>query len=127
MNIFDLFKELFFKIKTVDCRNSEGMQLFIPFMINRWLSFYSKAQTLFVNECLNKYSNVIDDKMQMYNMYYNLIPKMHFKKIPYVKKVKDNPEKEIEHLALIASNLNISTREIKQNIEIYNNLKARTL
>ena len=71
MNIFDLFKELFFKIKTVDCRNSEGMQLFIPFMINRWLSFYSKAQTLFVNETLNKYSNVIDDKMQMYSMYYN--------------------------------------------------------
>jgi hypothetical protein len=60
-------------------------------------------------------------------MYYNLIPKMHFKKIPYVKKVKDNPEQEIEHLALIASNLNISTREIKQNIEIYNNLKTRTL
>jgi hypothetical protein len=60
-------------------------------------------------------------------MYYNLIPKMHFKKIEYVKKIKETPEKELEYLELIASNLNISTREIKQNIEVYNNLKPRTL
>lgn len=119
MTIFDLFKELFFKSSSTDCRTSEGLQLFSPFMINRWLSFYGKNQALFVNETLNKYSGVLEDKLHTYNMYFNLIPKMGFKRISYVKKQKAEEGKEVEHLNLLASNLNISTREIKQYMDLY--------
>lgn len=122
MTIFDLFKELFFKSSSTDCRTSEGLQLFSPYMINRWLSFYGKAQALFVNETLNKYSGVLEDKLHTYNMYFNLIPKMGFKRISYIKKQKVEESKEVEHLNLLASNLNISTREIKQYMDLYKHI-----
>lgn len=122
MNIFDLFKELFFKSSSVDCRTSEGLQMFSPYMINRWLSFYGKPQAQFVNDTLNKYSNVLDEKVQQYNMYYHLIPKMKFKRISYVKKSKSNDDEKVEHLNLLASNLNISTRELKQYMELYKHI-----
>ena len=121
MNIFDLIRFLFFKVKNSPKEVTEEMsQCFMPYMINRWLSFYDRSQAVLVNETLNKFSNVLGDKSKMYMLYDNIIPRLSYKKITYVKKIKKDKESEIENIAMIASNKNISEREFKQYVEFYN-------
>jgi hypothetical protein len=123
MNIFDLIRFLFFKVKNSPREVTEEMsQCFMPYMINRWLSFYDRSQAVLVNETLNKFSNVLSDKSKMYMLYDNIIPRLSYKKITYVKKIKKDKDKEseIENIAMIASNKNISEREVKQYVEFYN-------
>ena len=123
MNIFDLIRFLFFKVKNSPKEVTEEMShCFMPYMINRWLSFYDRSQAVLVNETLNKFSNVLGDKSKMYMLYDNIIPRLSYKKINYVKKVKKDRDKEseIENIAMIASNKNISEREVKQYVEFYN-------
>jgi hypothetical protein len=82
---------------------------------------YSKDTVGFVNETLNKYCGIFDtDKQKTYQMYYNLIPRLKFKRISYIKKVKKDKEKqdETDQLKMIAKNKNMSVREL----EIYKNM-----
>lgn len=123
MNFFQLQNKLFYsnKSKQPEPLDSEGEQAFVPFLFNRWLTMYSKDTVGFVNETLNKYCGIFDtDKQKTYQMYYNLIPRLKFKRISYIKKVKRDKEKqdETDHLKMIAKNKNMSVREL----EIYKNL-----
>ena len=82
---------------------------------------YSKETVGFVNETLNKYCGIFDtDKQKTYRFYFNLIPRLKFKRISYVKKIKKDKDKqdEIDTLKMIAKNKNISVREL----EMYKNL-----
>tara|TARA_R110000772_G_scaffold53371_4_gene122203 strand:- start:723 stop:1106 length:384 start_codon:yes stop_codon:yes gene_type:complete len=123
MNFFQLQNKLFYsdKSKSAEFLDSEGEQAFVPFLINRWLTMYSKDTVEFTNETLNKYCGIFDtDKQKTYRFYYNLIPRLKFKRINYVKKVKrDKAEQEdLDQLKLIARNKHISVRELK----MYRNL-----
>ena len=123
MNFFQLQNKLFYsnKSKQPDPLDSEGEQAFVPFLFNRWLTMYSKGTVGFVNETLNKYCGIFDtDKQKTYQMYYNLIPRLKFKRISYIKKVKKDKEKqdETDQLKMIAKNKNMSVREL----EIYQNM-----
>ncbi len=119
MNFFQVQNKLFYsKSKTVEELDVEGEQAFVPFMINRWLSFYDKSTPLFINETLNKFHSIFDDKNKTFKLYFHLIPKLKFKRIEYIKKVKKEPEDD-EHLKLLARSHNISTREVKQYIELH--------
>ena len=123
MNFFQLQNKLFYsnKSKQPDPLDSEGEQAFVPFLFNRWLTMYSKDTVGFVNETLNKYCGIFDtDKQKTYQMYYNLIPRLKFKRISYIKKVKKDKEKqdETDQLKMIAKNKNMSVREL----EIYQNM-----
>ena len=123
MNFFQLQNKLFYsnKSKQPDPLDSEGEQAFVPFLFNRWLTMYSKDTVGFVNETLNKYCGIFDtDKQKTYQMYYNLIPRLKFKRISYIKKVKKDKEKqdETDQLKMIAKNKNMSVREL----EIYKNV-----
>ena len=123
MNFFQLQNKLFYsdKNKSAEFLDSEGEQAFVPFLLNRWLTMYSKQTVSFVNDTLNKYCGVFDtDKQKTYRLYYNLIPRLKFKRINYIKKVKkDKAEQEdLDQLKLIARNKNISIRELK----MYRNL-----
>jgi len=123
MNFFQLQNKLFYsnKSKQPEPLDSEGEQAFVPFLLNRWLTMYSKDTVGFVNETLNKYCGIFDtDKQKTYQMYYNLIPRLKFKRISYIKKVKKDKEKqdETDQLKMIAKNKNMSVREL----EIYKNL-----
>jgi hypothetical protein len=123
MNFFQLQNKLFFsdKRKSAEFLDSEGEQAFVPFLLNRWLTMYSKQTVSFVNDTLNKYCGVFDtDKQKTYRLYYNLIPRLKFKRINYIKKVKkDKAEQEdLDQLKLIARNKNMSVRELK----MYRNL-----
>tara|TARA_R110000803_G_scaffold95337_5_gene163188 strand:- start:399 stop:773 length:375 start_codon:yes stop_codon:yes gene_type:complete len=121
MNFFQLQNKLFFsKKEDAGYLDMEGEGAFVPFLINRWLSFYSKDTPIFVNETLNKFAGVFDDKQATYRLYYNLIPRLRFKRITYIKKVKkqDKEEEYETKISLIAKNNNISTREVRQYIDL---------
>ena len=68
---------------------------------------------VFTNETLNKFSTIFENKQDTYKLYYNIIPRLKWQKIKYIKKKKKEEESEI-NLALIAKNKNISIRELKQ-------------
>jgi len=118
MNFFQLQNKLFYskKDKAGDL-DTEGEQAFVPFLFNRWLSFYNNDMSVFTNETFNKFSTIFDDKQQAYRLYYYLIPRLKWKKITYIKKKKKEAEEE-ENLQLIANNKNISKRELLQYVEL---------
>tara|TARA_R110001606_G_C15343743_1_gene646862 strand:- start:324 stop:701 length:378 start_codon:yes stop_codon:yes gene_type:complete len=123
MNFFQLQNKLFYsdKRKSAEFLDSEGEQAFVPFLFNRWLTMYSKETVSFTNDTLNKYCGIFDtDKQKTYRLYYNLIPRLKFKRINYIKKIKkDKAEQEDqEQLKLIARNQCLSVRELK----MYRNL-----
>lgn len=119
MNFFQLQNKLFYSNKDkAGYLDSEGEDAFVPFLINRWLSFYSKDTPHFVNETLNKYSGLFDDKQRVYRLYYNLIPRLKFKRIKYIKKIKKSKAEDDENLILIAKNKNLSVRELKRYVDL---------
>jgi hypothetical protein len=68
---------------------------------------------IFTNETLNKFSTIFENKQDTYKLYYNIIPRLKWQKIQYIKKKKREEESEV-NLALIAKNKNISIRELRQ-------------
>lgn len=120
MNFFDILRILFFKKpSTVDNINCDDLQSFTPYMINRWLSFYDIQKAIFVNETLNKFSGLYEDKLESFKFYNNFIPSLRFKKINYIKKNKDKAvEKEDNKVSIIASNNFVSSREIEMYIDL---------
>ena len=118
MNFFQIQNKLFYSKKDdAGFLDQEGESAFVPFLLNRWLSFYSKDTPHFVNETLNKYTGLFEDKQQLYRLYYNLIPRLKFKRIQYIKKVKKDKEEEVDY-ALFAKSNNISIRELKQYVDL---------
>ena len=118
MNFFQLQNKLFYSKKDkAEDLDTEGEQAFVPFLFNRWLSFYNNDMSVFTNETFNKFSTIFDDKQQAYRLYYYLIPRLKWKKIGYIKKKKKDVAEE-EHLELIAKNKNISKRELLQYVEL---------
>jgi hypothetical protein len=126
MNFFQLQNKLFYsKKENAGELDSEGEQAFVPFLFNRWLSFYSKELPGFVNETLNKFGNIFDDKQEAYKLYYYLIPRLKWQRISYIKKKKkgDKEQEILEGLHNIAKNKNISTRELQLYVELEKKLR----
>lgn len=122
MNFFQLQNKLFYSRKN-NCEplDNEGELSFVPYMHNRWLSFYSPEMNTFVNNTLNKYSALfIDNKQEQYKFYYNLIPTLKFKRITYTKKQRQDKDDEL--IGVYAKNNCISQREVKQYIELQQSL-----
>ena len=97
MNFFQIQNKLFFANKKTQPEplDQEGEQAFVPFLFNRWLTMYSKETVGFVNETLNKYCGIFDtDKQKTYKLYFNLIPRLKFKRINYIKKAKKDKEQK---------------------------------
>jgi hypothetical protein len=123
MNFFDLLRKLIFSKKTIaEDLDNEGLQQFVPYMLNRWLSFYDGRQAVFVNETLNRFTGLLDDKNEMYKLYYNLIPSCKYKKISYVKKKKEKEEKEDINIPILARNQMISQREVSTYLDFIKTL-----
>lgn len=121
MTFFEILKALFFtKSKNSEEVNSDSLVQFSPFMVNRWLSFYDNNKTIFVNETLNKFHSLFEDKNETYKFYNNLIPQCRFKKINYIKKNKEKVEED-STISVIARNNMLSVREIQTYIDLSNN------
>ena len=122
MNFFQIQNKLFYSKKdNAGYLDQEGESAFVPFLLNRWLSFYNKDTPHFVNETLNKYTGLFEDKQELYRLYYNLIPRLKYKKITYIKKVKKQKEED-EDLIIIAKNNKLSVRELKQYVDLQGTL-----
>lgn len=124
MTFFDMLRNLFFTRKdSSNTLDTESQAHFIPFLLNRWLSFYDKAQCILANETLNRYTGLFEDKNDLYKLYFNFLPKLKYKKIEYIKKKKSEKEEEQAfNISLIAKNNSVSKREISLYIDLYKNI-----
>lgn len=97
MTIFDFISSII-TTKKVVMMDEEAEKVFSPYMMNRWLSMYSPQIASVVNDTVNMWGTLFDQKDDQYKLLLNLIPKQRFKKIEYIKKVASKPktEKEIE-------------------------------
>lgn len=120
MSFFDLLRKLVFSKKAnAEDLDHEGLQAFIPYMLNRWISFYDKPQAVFVNETFNRFTGLFDDKNEQYKLYYYLLPTSRYKKIEYIKKKKEKEKEEKEDLniPILARNQMISQREVSMYLD----------
>lgn len=109
--LFDYLKDIF-------CLKKGNLPLddYIPFLINRWISFVGNS-AVSINETVNQLGGL--DKSFHYKLLLRCYPKQKRQPfIKYVKKVKEEKTKEDENLTLLASNMEMSTREIKVLLEL---------
>lgn len=115
MTIFDYLND----IQTSKSRSLPTDE-YIPYMVSRWLSFYSKDVAIKINETLNV-SNINLEKDQHYAFLCSIVPKSQKPKhIKYIKKAVN--KKEHKDLDALAYNMQISKKELSQLIEFKENL-----
>ena len=109
---------LFEYIKDITTYKKGNLPLddYIPFLINRWLSFISPSTCGAVNESVNALGNI--DKQQHYKLLLKLYPKSKVPFISYVKKVKEEKTKEDDKVDMLACNMEMSKRETKLLLEL---------
>lgn len=117
MTIFDYLNSLLYTKKNIEMNCDEESQ-FNLFMVNRWVSFYSKDMNGYVNEFCNKQFTCFETKQEQFDLYLNVLPKLKFKKIEYIKKVKkEATEKEPPIIPEF-----LSQREYNYYVELKNSL-----
>lgn len=114
MNIFQFLNSLLYSKKKADMNRDDESQ-FNMFMINRWSSMYSKEMNNYINESSNKYWNLFDEKDEQYNFLYYLLPKLKFKRINYIKKLKKEKKQKEEKYYIPEF---YSEREYKELVDI---------
>lgn len=113
MSLYTVINGILFK-RPVDRELVE--EFHVPFMFNRWLSFYDPVVVPISNE-LNRVLYQFADKQTSYNFLWHVLPELRYKKINYIKKgkVKSSKTKSEEEreqtIKAIARNLEISERE----------------
>jgi hypothetical protein len=89
---------------------------YVPFLINRWLSFGIPKAAIALNETVNVLGNI--DKEQHYKLMLVTFPKLNYTpRMNYVKKVKQEKTEEDDKIKILANNFELSKREIKQMLE----------
>jgi len=109
---------LFEYIKDITTYKKGNLPLddYIPYLINRWLSFITPQICGAINESVNSLGNF--DKLQHYKLLLRLYPKSKVPFISYVKKVKEEKTKEDNKIDMLASNMEMSKREAKLLLEL---------
>jgi len=117
MSIFDLLKNILHNKVTINLDVDDYSQ-FSPFIINRWLSFASKNAAAIINCTVNRFGSIFDDRLTYFNFLKNILPKTQNNFFNYVKKPKQDVDLEHEDkITLIAKNLELSKREIRQYLK----------
>jgi len=112
VTIFDYLGDILVKKK-----GDLPIEEYIPFMINRWLSFSSSSACQAINESVNSFGNL--DKNIHYKLLISAFPKHKFlPRISYIKKIKNEKTEEDNKVELLSSNMELSRREIKQMLEL---------
>lgn len=111
MTIFDYIKDI-----VVTKRGDLPLDQYVPFLINRWLSFVNPTLCSAINQINNK--TLLEDKEMHYRTLIALFPKMKYcPKISYIKKVKEAESAENKMISVVAQQLEISRREAEQLLE----------
>lgn len=119
--IFNFIDSVLFTKKKLNTIN-EGETQFNLYMLNRWGSMYSSDVAYIINETSNKYGKLFQTKEEQYQFVLNMLPKVKKKRINYIKKTKEEPKKEDNEIALIAKAMEMSKRELEQNIKLLEEL-----
>jgi hypothetical protein len=109
--LFEYVKDL-----TTYKKGNLPLEDYIPYLINRWLSFISPQICIAINESVNCLGNISKD--QHYKLLLKLYPKSKVPFIKYIKKIKEEKTKEDDKTTLLASNMEMSEREVKQLLEL---------
>lgn len=104
--IFDYIKDIVVK-KTGEL----PLDNYVPFLVNRWLSFINPTCCQAIGSLNSKV--FLENKELHYKMLLSLFPKMKYcPKITYIKKVKETENKDTDIIAKrIAERFEISIRE----------------
>ena len=105
MTIFDYIKDII-----VTKKGDLPLDSYVPFLVNRWLSFINPQVCQAINQLNTKI--LLEDKLLHYKLVLSLFPKMKYiPRINYIKKVKEEIEEEDQRIKILAENLEISKRE----------------
>jgi len=110
VTIFDYIKDI-----TTYKKGNLNLEEYIPFLINRWMSFITPQTCGCINETVNVLGNI--DKNIHYKLLVTLYPKGKIPFINYIKKIKEEKSKEDNNISLLASNLEMSQKEVKQLLD----------
>ena len=119
--IFNFIDSVLFNKKKLNTIN-EGETQFNLYMLNRWCSMYSSDISLIINETTNRYGKLFQTKQEQYEFILNMLPRVKKKRINYIKKTKEEPKKEDNEIHLIAKAMEMSKRELEQNIKLLEEL-----
>ena len=120
MTIFEQLEDIISEKHNKLEEDCELEKEFVPFMTQRWLSFYSPQFAQIVNYSSNVLWKAIDEKQLWYKLFSGIIPKSKFRSIEYVKKNKEGKpsikiDKEI--VTYLAESFELSKREIQKYLE----------
>ena len=106
MTIFDYLKDIL-----VTKKGTLPLDQYVPFLVNRWLSFINPTVSEAISLNLNT-RTLLENKEMHYKTAIAFFPKMKYcPKINYIKKVKEKEQDEDIRVSVLAQNLEISKRE----------------
>lgn len=120
MNIFDQIRDIISEKNDMLLEDCDAEKEFSPFMMQRWLSFYSIPFAQLVNTTSNFLWRSFEDKQIWYKFFTGITPKSRFRSIKYIKK---NGEKkkaskiDNDMLLFLAERTELSKREVKEYVE----------
>jgi len=106
VTIFDYLKDII-----VTKRGNLTLEAYVPFLVNRWLSFIDPSVCELVNTLFNT-KTLLENKELHYKMLVGAFPQS--KKCPrmnYIKKVKEKEQVLDQKVKYLAQSLEISERE----------------
>lgn len=87
------------------------MDQYVPFLVNRWLSFINPTVCEMINLTVNS-KTLLENKELHYKTMIAVFPKSKYcPKINYIKKVKEKEQDDDLRVKVLAQNLEISQRE----------------
>lgn len=91
---------------------------FSVYMLNRWISMHSPELAETVEKYTNmNISNVCNSKQEQYDFLFYSIPRVRRKRIEYIKKTKESKEKVTTDVDLLAKQLQLSKREVRESLK----------
>jgi len=116
LNFFDHLKNIL-----VHKKNTQHLDDYSPFMINRWLSFVTPSSCRAINESVNCLGNL--DKNIHYKLLLTSFPKQKYMpRISYVKKVKEDEKEKDPKIAILSKTLERSQKEIQSLLDFSSSL-----
>ena len=120
MNIFNYISDILTNKKGDLLDNIDSESTYNQYMINRWLSMYSPSVAVIVNETVNKHYSIFDTKKDGYRFLVNVVPQQKPYRINYIKKVKHSNTDEGDAIKILATNLELSEKEIRYYVDTHN-------
>lgn len=114
--IFDVLNDIISSKRGDVLDSVEEEKEYSGYMANRWLSMYSPAYAIIINDTTNKYYNNFKTKKEQYQFLCKILPRGQKRKIDYFKKDKADVKIDEETVKFIASNMQLSMREVKDYI-----------